>query len=460
MHINKNKIETIVSETLHRFLNEAPTMQNQNTMQNGNTMQNQNTMLGNNQNNTQQNQSVQDIDDVRKNRPGNTKQQLGQTLKKGVFGAAGIGVGMGALGAAMGVAAGGMAGMTGILMVLGLGSLVANLAGNLMALKRAKELKFPRTIHNAMEYAKFAAAERAEAQDMCRKIQQNLQNAIAAYNQKFNKDLDTSDGSVFGNETAEFQDRGQTQNVNVDWDRDFTNVNAGQNESRLYEDYNSAEDANRAVQILDTQHFVNKFAQMQEDQALQAIEELKKQYKEAYGLWMQWTRYINVLVHIWNKEGLTWEVVINSNKNADTKSMIKNFLQQKLGIGEDGSDYQPSNQSQQNNILNLRVSVLDYPVVETVQQQMRNGSTRNVKQQVHYILFKDPKKKIYYAAPKNNNLIQFSLNKEMPITLNFNKNMLTGKKIPTQDGKTIYVLNNNGIKALKPVTNNGQTQTI
>ena len=38
----------------------------------------------------------------------------------------------------------------------------------MMALKRAKELKFPRSSYNAMEYARFAAAERAEAQDMCK----------------------------------------------------------------------------------------------------------------------------------------------------------------------------------------------------------------------------------------------------------------------------------------------------
>ena len=443
MHLNENRLNEIISENINKYIYEAWGNQG----------------FGNNQNDSQNTEFNQDtVDANRKNRPQSSGKEIGKAAGKAALGAAGIGIGMGALGAMMGVAAGGMAGMTGILMTVGLGAIAINLAGNLTALKRAKALKFPRTIHNAMEYAKFAAAERTEAQDMCRKIQENIQNAIAAYNQKFDKDLDTSDTSVFGNETAEFQDRGQTQNVNVDWDKDFTNVNAGQNESRIYEAFNSAEDANRQVTVKSAQDFLTDFQNITEQEALQLIQELKQQYKEAYGLWMQWTRYINVLVHMYGKMGLTWEVVINSNKSSNTKSIIKNFLQQKFGINMDADGYQPQ-KSKQYNILNLRVSVVNYPLNIKVQQN-QNGTPKTITKNADCLLLKDTKTKTYYAIDKDNFTQQLTFNKEQPFTLNLKNDMFTGQTVKDPNGKIIKILNKNAANGLKPVNNNGQTQTI
>lgn len=442
MRLNENRLNEIINENINKYIYEAWGNQGFGNNQNNNQDDNQNTEF---------NQDT--VDANRKNRPQSSGNEIKKAAGKAALGAAGIGVGMGALGAMMGVAAGGMAGMTGILMTVGLGAIAVNLAGNLTALKRAKELKFPRTIYNAMEYAKFAAAERTEAQDMCRKIQENIQNAIAAYNQKFDKDLDTSDTSVFGNETAEFQDRGQTQNVNVDWDKDFTNVNAGQNESRIYEAFNSAEDANRQVTIKSAQDFLTDFQNITEQEALQLIQELKQQYKEAYGLWMQWTRYINVLVHMYGKMGLTWEVVINSNNSSNTKSIIKNFLQQKFGIGMDVNDYKPNNNGVSNLI--LRVKVLKYSYKAPGQKRAQD-----------YVIFRDTKRNTYYGAPitkkfNGKKLIDGTqIQKEMPVSIVLTRNMLTGQTFDTSSGQTVNILNDKGIKSIKSTQNNGQRQMI
>ena len=194
---------------------------------------------------------------------------------------------------------------------------------------------------------------------------------------------------------------------------------------------------------------------MTEDQALQVIQELKESYKQAYGLWMQWTRYINVLVHIWGKQGITWEVVINSNRNSDTKSFIKNFVKEKLGLNGDDSDYQPQTNKQQPNVLSLRVSVVNYPLKIKVQQ---NQTT--ITKDANCLLLKDTKTKTYYAIDKDNFTNPLMFNKEQPFTLNFKNTMLTGQTIKDPNGKVIKILNKNAANVLKPVSNNGQTQTI
>ena len=443
MYINENRLNNIIDKNINKYILEA--WGNQGFGNQGFDANNQNTEF------------TQDtVDTNRKNRPANTSTQLLKGAGKGVATYVGAGLGAGVVGTMLGMSAGAMTVMSGVFAALGVGALVANLAGNIIALKKAQKLKFPKSPYNAMEYARFAAAERTEAQDMCRKLQENIQNAIAAYNQKFDKELDTTDMSVFGNETAEFQDRGQTQQVNVDWDRDFSNINAGQNESRIYEAFNSAEELNKQTKTVDAQNYLNQFQQMQEPQALQVIQELKDKYKEAYGLWMQWTRYINVLVHAFKNYGLTWEAVINSNKNTDTKSLIKSFIKQKLNIvdSDDVNSYQPNTKNATYSQLSVRIKSLDYPI-------SNGGNNNNVQ---YYVLLKDVKNGTFYAIPKfteikNGQNGTVPIQKEMPLTLSLKPMSIVGQK-RSQDGKTIKLLNQNAAHMLTLMKKGNQIQTI
>jgi hypothetical protein len=410
MYINEHKINRIVEKNLHKLIKED-------------------FHAGSNSNTNDDEFNQQYIDKNRKNRPDSWGTQTGKFLLKGGAIAAGAGI----LGSMTG-----LGGPVGVLAALGIGKLGLKLGKNLIALNRVKKLEFPRTAANAMEYAKFAAAERMEAQELCKKLQQSLQNAISAYNKAYSQDLDTQNTKFFGDMEAKFQDRGKEDSVLVDWDRDFSNVNAGQNESRVYE--NSAKDLNQSTQIVPATNFLAQFKGMGVSEAMtRVIFPLRKKYTEAYGLWMQWTRYINVLVHAYGQEGLTWDAVINSNNMSNTESMVKTFMRDKLGIktGRDVNSYTGKNKASK---LTVRVK-----------------STSYMMGKVAYTLLKDDSSPKYYAIPQFTRIGSVILTKEMPLNLNIRPSMIK-KEIPTQDGKTVYLLTQQAQGYVRPIMNGGKAQ--
>lgn len=371
------------------------------------------------------------IEKNRKNRPGNWKKQTGVGLLKG----AAVAAGAAAVGGVLGVPGGG-----GILAILGLGKLGFKLGRNLLALNRVKQLKFPLTAASAMEYAKFAAAERVEAQELCKKLQQNIQNAIAAYNKAYKGTIDTQNNSFFGNTQAKFQDRGKMDSVTVDWDKDFTNKNAGQNESKIYE--SEAGDLNAKTFVISANDYFNEFQKIGASEAFyNVIDPLKGEYVDAYGLWMQWTRYINVLVHTYGEEGLTWDAVINSNNMSNVESMVKTFMKDKLGIktGGDVNTYSGGNKE-------LKMTV-------------RVKSTNYVIGKIAYTLLKDDSSPKYYAAPQFTVINSTRIQQEMPLTMVIKPDMIK-REIPTKDGKTVYLLSNDVLRYIKPIMNGGTAQEI
>jgi hypothetical protein len=294
-----------------------------------------------------------------------------------------------------------------------------------------------------MEYAKFAAAERAEAQDMCKKIQMSLQNAISGYNKAYNQNLDTNDNTIFGGEKATFQDRNKEASVSVNWDKDFSNKNAGQNESKIYEDYQSMQSLNQQTYITSAEDFYQQFQQMQQQDAINSIiVPLKEEYVKAYGLWMQWTRYINVLVHTYGDDGLTWEVVINSNNSSDSKSIIKQFLKNKLGIkdSQTADSYQSKNAI---NVITARVKVLSYPIGKTT-----------------YVLVKDINSASYYALPYFSDIEGVQITKEMPLNISISRDMIKSTS-STKDGKKVNILSPNIMNNISLIKdNNNQAAQI
>lgn len=334
----------------------------------------------------------------------------------------------------------GMSGMgpVGVLAALGLGAIGYKLGKNLIALNRVKKLEFPRTVSNAMEYAKFASAERNEAQELCKKLQQNLQNAISAFNKEYGQDLDTQNQQIFGGMETTFQDRGKTDRVSVDWDKDFSSVNAGQNESRIYE--SEIGDLNKKTSIISPSQFLSQMEAIDENEAIQSIIfPLRKEYTDAYGLWMQWTRYINVLVHAYEKQGLTWDVVINSYKESNPKDIVKDFIKNKLGVAtnNDINSYKGKNKE---NRLVVRVKSTNYMLGKTP-----------------YTLLKDDASPKYYALPQFTSIKGVVLTKEMPLNFTFKTNMVK-RTLPTQDGKTVYLLSQEAINYISPIMSGNQIQ--
>lgn len=334
----------------------------------------------------------------------------------------------------------GMSGMgpVGVLAVLGLGAIGYKLGKNLIALNRVKKLEFPRTVSNAMEYAKFASAERNEAQELCKKLQQNLQNAISAFNKEYGQDLDTQNQQIFGGMETTFQDRGKTDRVSVDWDKDFSSVNAGQNESRIYE--SEIGDLNKKTSIISPSQFLSQMEAIDENEAIQSIIfPLRKEYTDAYGLWMQWTRYINVLVHAYEKQGLTWDVVINSYKESNPKDIVKDFIKNKLGVATNNDINSYKGKNKENRLI-VRVKSTNYMLGKTP-----------------YTLLKDDTSPKYYALPQFTSIKGVVLTKEMPLNFNFKTNMVK-RTLPTQDGKTVYLLSQEAINYIFPIMSGNQTR--
>jgi hypothetical protein len=363
MYISDKELNKIVSENIQKYLNEAPTNKPQNNSGNKNAGANTSTAFND-----------EYLNKNKQNRPASVGAQIAKTAGKGVAAYAGAQLGSGVLSGMMDLASGAGRDLAGVLTTVGLGGLAIGLINSITALNRAKKLQFPRLPMNAMKYGKYAAAERAIAQNKCKIIQTNIQNAIAAYNKQFNQELDTNDQNTFGYTTAQYQDRGQQKDVDVDFDRDFTNINAGQNES-LNNNTNLITEAQEPT-IKSAQDFLQDFSNMSQQEALQVIEVLKQSYSTEYGVWFQWTRYINVLVQKFSKFGLTWEMVINSNKTSSAQSIISSFLKEKFGIesGDNVNDYQGKNETLK---ITARVKSLNY----------------NQK----YILFKDENSPSYYC---------------------------------------------------------------
>lgn len=278
---------------------------------------------------------------------------------KTALGAAGMRVGT-VLGAA---AMGAMAGVGGatlalgnILNIAGLGILVGNYVSNINALNKVSKLEFPKNPQSAMKYARYAAAERVNAQQICLNIQQNLKNAMNAWNLVYTGEtydwqtLLNTINNQGGQTKARFKDRGQTQQIDVDFDKNLTDKNAGQNESIYHGDLLEATDYDKTIKSV--AEFKTDF---QQDKAggEQVLVGLGEAYVKSYGVWMQWTRYINVLVHKFQKYGVTWERVIHSNNEFGVKNTLITFANELFGTkiplqGLDGEEeYQGKSQTKE-----------------------------------------------------------------------------------------------------------------
>ena len=369
MYINEKEFNKIISENIKKYITEAPT----NKPQNNNSGKNKSANTSTSFNDDYVNKNQQ-------NRPSEPGAQLLKTGGKMVGAYAGAQLGSGVLSGMMDLASGAGRDLAGVLTTIGIGGLAISLINNLVALNKAKNLEFPKLPMNAMKYAKFAAAKRSESQNLCKILQTNIQNAISAYNKQFNTDLDTTDQDTFGHTTAQYQDRGQQKNIDVDFNKDFTNINTGQNESKNI-NTNLITEAQQPT-IKSAQEYLQDFSNMSQANALEIIKQLKTTYSQEYGIWFQWTRYINVLVHKFSKFGLTWEMVINSNRSSSTQSFIQAFMKEKFGL-ESGNinDYQGKNETFE---VTTRVKRLDYPL---------NKST--------YVLFKDDNSPNYYGVQES-----------------------------------------------------------
>ena len=328
MKITENQLYEMFSSNLNKVLMEGPKQQNNGPSIEGDF----------NQEYIDNNINKRGLEGP--NASGNTqvnKKYLRSKLGKAALSIAGMGAGTILGAAAMGAAAGigGFVLDVGkILNVAGLGLIAGQFAANHIALSRIKKLKFPNSPMMAMKYARYAAAERVNAQQICLNIQQNLKNAMNAWNQAYSTEkynwetLLTALKNAGMQDKAQFQDRGQQQTIDADIDKNFTDKNVGQNEDIKRGSLLEASQYEKSIKGVGEfkQDFLND-----KQEGLGELLGLANAYVQSYGIWMQWTRYINVLVHKFQKYGVTWERVIASNTKFGVKNTLITFANELFG---------------------------------------------------------------------------------------------------------------------------------
>lgn len=388
MKLTHNELYKMLSESINQALSEASP---QNSTNNGPDIE------GNfNQDYVQQNTKNKVLD--KPNNNGNQTPNRGTQVKQGVKAAAKAGMTYG--GSVLGGAA--LAAMTGlgtasffagqILAGVGIAALAGNYISNLTAMNKVSKLEFPKNPANAMKYARYAAAERVSAQEICLNVQQNLKNAMNAWNQsfpqeKFNWETLLNTIQNQGGETkAKFQDRGQEQQVDANYDMNFTDKNAGRNESTNKGKLTESNDYDKTVKSVG--EFKTDFSS-DHDEGLKTLVGLGQAYIQSYGLWMKWTRYVNVLVHKFQKYGITWERVISANTKFGVKNTLITFANELFGTQiplddkEQQQEYRGNSQTQ-----NITLRVIER------HWMTGNPHSRNRKE---YVLLQQEKTNIYFA---------------------------------------------------------------
>ena len=324
------------------------------------------------------------------------KQQKNRPAEKGLVAkgigksaAAGVGGYMGAnfFGGALNMSTAAANGWGMVLGGIGLGMIAARCIENAIALNKVKKLEFPKRPGPALEYAKYAAAERAVAQKDCLTLQQNIKNAIIAYNLVFNeqKTWENVQGELHG-QKAKFHDRGKQETVDVDFGRNFNDLNTGQNENRKHGKL--VEASQPSQQLLSVDEYKRQFQGKSSDEAWEEIKGIGMAYISVYGTWFQWTRYINVLVYKYKKFGLTWDAVMKSNTTNGRDSIINAFKSKYFGENETGYQGKQSKNRRTNEVATC-VVINDNYSFTTAQNADR------------YIVLQDKKDNAFYAIPRN-----------------------------------------------------------
>jgi hypothetical protein len=119
--------------------------------------------------------------------------------------------------------------------------------------------------------------------------------------------------------------------------------------------------------------------------------------------------------------------------------VVKDFIKNKLGVAtnNDINSYKGKNKE---NRLVVRVKSTNYMLGKTP-----------------YTLLKDDTSPKYYALPQFTSIKGVVLTKEMPLNFTFKTNMVK-RTLPTQDGKTVYLLSQEAINYISPIMSGNQTR--
>lgn len=327
----------------------------------------------------------------------------------------------------------------------GIGSIVAAAGNSWLRYSQLQEMKLPSSDREALTYARYAAAERERLQEQCRIIQRNLHNAFNAYRTVYKNNAvsweeminnipnkgyailggDVKNGKVKVNYKTDFEDRYVKESIIKESENSLTNTST----------------------IVPKNTFTEAFTQMNDSKtALGTVLYLAKAYNEMYGLWMHWSRYIGTLIAKFPKT-LTWETVIDSNKNYGTGQIITNLAKAILprAVSQFIPDYQKKDDNNKNEFDDYIVSAFTLTLIDN-DYHYQAFDKNNTK---HFYLFDCEENTNLYALPWNNKTTNYfrNININTSLEFEFSRSEVISK-FKNDENQTIFVLSNTVLDSL------------
>lgn len=302
--------------------------------------------------------------------------------------------------------------------------------------ERVLQMKLPKFEKNALDYGRYAAAERAYLQQECKKLQTNLNNAMTAYNEIFTGNTinwqtikTKADGGI-----AILNNVGNDGNshINVNYGTDFSNKYV--KESIIKEDITNNEQENTVQNYIDAFNKIIKDYTPDDAQikCLSIVIYIAKAYNAVYGLWWKWGHYIGKLCAKFPKT-LTWEKIIDSNRPYSTGEIISHYA--KMLLPKEWAQYIPDGRKEEkeNEFDNKLLKTFTFKVSDPEFKISKNFDPQYAQK---YTIFQCTENNLFYATKYIKNI-----NTDQTYKVTFSKNNIKGT-IKDKNNNSVYVLTN------------------
>jgi hypothetical protein len=442
MKLTENELNYILSEIAKSFLNEE--LDGTSRQINKTSIKPTWSLLQNDSGETMHYRSPEIVQ-----KPNWNKKKVGRNLKK--YGGLALGAAATAtLGAAAAIAFNSGFGdmLSGLGFWGGIGSIIASAGNSLMRYKNVKQMKLPSSEREALNYARYAAAEREQLQEQCKILQRNVHNAFNAY-RTFCKPYDLSWDEIINNVPNKgyvvLGGKSENGQVKVNYKTDFEDRYV--KESVLKE---TNEGVLTTSAITPTDVFLKQFNEWNShEEALGVLIYLIKAYNEMYGLWMFWSHYIGKLIAKFPKT-LNWEVVIDSNKNYSTGQIINNFAKAILpkAISQFIPDYQKKSDENKNEFDDKLIKQFTFILTNKDYKSLSFDKTNSK----HFFLFECEENYQFYALQHTTESDDFFKGKNVDTKwhFKFSKDMVVST-IKTDTNQNIFVLSPSVLKNITEI---------
>ena len=331
---------------------------------------------------------------------------------------------MGAVASTMGAFSGSNGLLSGGLIYGGIAIMAASIGSSLMKKHQFNSKKIPNNVNKAFDLAIKAVPEYKKAANLCKRIQQNWNNACLAYNE-------IAKEKQWVPQTIEWKSQEIQSQIRQDFVLSSGALNGTKGRTRINQNFSNlniseAKQGNLDFQNIDlsTYQIVEFLSQYDNANAIKAIGQIAQLYVESYKIYFEWKTYLNA---IGKKFNISWDEM-NSGKLTGNKMRRNNIAVNTNKLSNIGE------------LVNLTVVNANYTY---------NRQT--------IILLQDTKTHNYYGIRKGiiggEKVYNYINNGGKTFNLELFPNLLeptkTNYPIMVNNQYPVYILNTNGVKELE-----------